>query len=51
MQKSIDDAGKTSRNAGPNAHSDMDEIMCRLLRELGYGKGVDIFEKAERWYE
>lgn len=32
------------------SHVDMDELMCKLLRELGYGEGVDIFEKAEKWY-
>ena len=23
---------------------DMDRLMCMLLRELGYGKGIDIYE-------
>lgn len=27
-----------------------DELMCKLLRELGYGEGVDIFEKMYIWY-
>lgn len=27
-----------------------DELMCKLLRELGYGEGVDIFEKMSLWY-
>jgi hypothetical protein len=31
-------------------HSDMDDLMCEVLRSLGYGEGVDIFEKAEKWY-
>jgi len=31
-------------------HSNMDKLICNLLRELGYGEGVDIFEKAEKWY-
>ena len=32
------------------AHSIADGIMCDLLRELGYGKGVDIFEDMPKWY-
>ena len=32
------------------AHSKMDELMCELLRELGYGSGVDVFDYQERWY-
>ena len=27
-----------------------DKLMCELLRELGYGEGVDIFEKIPKWY-
>lgn len=29
-------------------HSKMDDLMCELLRTLGYDAGVEIFEKAER---
>ena len=32
------------------AHNHADELMCKLLRELGYGEGVDIFEKMDKWY-
>lgn len=32
------------------AHSAADHIMCDLLRELGYNEGVEIFEKADKWY-
>lgn len=32
------------------AHSEADSIMCDLLRELGYGDGVDIFQEANKWY-
>ena len=31
-------------------HRDMDNIMCNLLRDLGYGKGIDIFEDTPKWY-
>jgi hypothetical protein len=32
-------------------HIFMDELMCEVLRELGYGEGVDIFMNTEKWYE
>ena len=32
------------------AHIDMDEAMCDLLRELGYGEGIDVFEDTPKWY-
>lgn len=32
------------------AHILADELMCKLLRELGYGEGVDIFEEMYKWY-
>ena len=31
-------------------HSEMDDLMCELLRELGYGEGVDIFDNTHKWY-
>lgn len=31
-------------------HIMMDDIMCSLLRELGYGEGVDVFEDTGKWY-
>ena len=33
-----------------DAHVEMDYLMCDLLRSLGYGDGVSIFENANRWY-
>ena len=31
-------------------HMAMDDLMCETLRGLGYEKGIDIFEKTEKWY-
>ena len=31
-------------------HVDADHLMCELLRALGYGVGIDIFEKTPKWY-
>lgn len=31
-------------------HWHMDNCMCDLLRELGYGDGIDIFNKQSKWY-
>ena len=31
-------------------HLAMDNLMCDLLRDLGYGDGIDIFEDSGRWY-
>lgn len=32
------------------AHSQADELMRRLLRELGYGEAVKVFEDSDKWY-
>lgn len=32
------------------AHILADALMCNLLRELGYGEGVQIFEDMKKWY-
>ena len=31
-------------------HCRADELMCDLLRANGYGAGVDIFVKTNKWY-
>lgn len=31
-------------------HVYMDECMCELLRNLGYGKGIEVFENTAKWY-
>lgn len=33
-----------------DGHRMMDDLMCELLRELGYGEGIDIFRHFEKWY-
>lgn len=31
-------------------HIYMDNLMCELLSMLGYGDGVEIFNKTDKWY-
>ena len=31
-------------------HIVMDELMCEMLKSLGYESGVKIFEKQTKWY-
>ena len=31
-------------------HIEMDIEMCRILKKLGFGKGIEIFEDTEKWY-
>ena len=31
-------------------HETADELLCDVLRELGYGDAVDVFEGMKRWY-
>ena len=32
------------------AHMEMDGLMADLLRQIGYGEGIDIFENTYKWY-
>ena len=32
------------------AHGQMDDLMCKLLKELGYKEGIKIFEEQDKWY-
>jgi hypothetical protein len=31
-------------------HYKADELMCDILEELGYGDGVALFNKLNKWY-
>lgn len=31
-------------------HFAMDALMCQVLSDLGYNKGVAIFEHTKKWY-
>ena len=36
---------------GPEeGHHEADDLMCQVLRELGYGAGIDFFERMGKWY-
>lgn len=32
------------------SHDTADRLMCELLKQLGYGAGVEVFERARKWY-
>ncbi len=32
------------------SHAHADVLLCKALREAGYGDGVDIYEKLGKWY-
>lgn len=31
-------------------HIEADKLLLKMLRELGYGQGCDIFEEIDKWY-
>lgn len=33
-----------------DAHRMADKLMCDVLRHLGFGAGVEIFENMPKWY-
>lgn len=36
--------------ATEDCHREHDKLMMILLRQLGYGEGIDIFESTKKWY-
>ena len=32
------------------AHAEADDLLCKLLQELGYSEVVDEFKKVGKWY-
>lgn len=41
-----------AKNSGDTemAHGDADDLLCKVLTQLGYGEGVKIFEEMDKWY-
>jgi hypothetical protein len=33
-----------------SGHEYADALMCSILRQLGYGDGVDVFVNMDKWY-
>jgi hypothetical protein len=33
-----------------NSHGMADNLMCEVLIELGYEKGIEVFKQADKWY-
>ena len=31
-------------------HLRADELICDVLKSLGYEKGIELFENADKWY-
>jgi Holliday junction resolvasome RuvABC DNA-binding subunit len=31
-------------------HEEMDELLVRTLRSLGYDEAMDVFDKQQKWY-
>ncbi|KKN29391.1 hypothetical protein LCGC14_0844650 [marine sediment metagenome] len=42
---------ESQRDCIQERHATMDDIKGELLRDLGYGKGIIIFNNTEKWYE
>ena len=45
--KELKDKYGTDREA---LHSEMDNLMCEILKAHGYTEGVELFENADIWY-
>ena len=42
---------KAKNESSPETmHEEADELLSDMLRELGYGEGVDVFDSMEKWY-
>ena len=46
MQAVVDECGKDPERA----HSDLDDVMEEVLRDMGFDRGMDIFDKQTKWY-
>ncbi len=47
-----DEMMKIARQTGDTemSHCDADDLLCKVLAELGYADGVKIFTEMDKWY-
>ena len=50
FKSEIEEIIKTECRDEETSHVRMDELMCRVLTELGYGEGIILFENQPTWY-
>ena len=43
-------AAANSRPSGGVKRDHMDRLMVDLLVALGYGEGIEVFRRSEKWY-
>lgn len=46
----LDDQNQDMPSMIEKAHFQADELMCQILTDLGYGEGIDLFKKMEKYY-
>lgn len=46
----LDDQNQDMPSMIEKAHIQADELMCQILTDLGYGEGIDLFKKMEKYY-
>lgn len=46
----LDDLDTDMPSMIEDAHIKADELMCEILTDLGYGEGIEIFKKMEKYY-
>lgn len=46
----LDDQNPDMPQMIEDAHIQADRLMCELLTDLGYGEGIDLFKKMEKYY-
>lgn len=46
----LDDQNPDMPSMVETAHVQADELMCQILTDLGYGDGIDLFKKMNKYY-
>lgn len=50
FEKQMREIADSSRGDPEAAHATADELMQKVLKELGYGAGADVFDDVYKWY-
>ena len=43
--------GHPERNCSDGGHEDADDLLCEVLKGLGYDEGLKVYGEIVRWFE
>jgi hypothetical protein len=50
FKQKMQDAFSISNGDMETQHRFADDLLCDVLKDLGYGDGIEVYESIDKWY-